>query len=688
MRGAKVRAAAVSILGTLGLLLPVALSAAEAVPVTILHTNDLHSHFRGERTPLGLGGVARLKTAIERARASVPHSLLVDGGDWSEGNIYYLEGAGAETLKMMDHLGYDVAVVGNHDWLNGADTLLGILEQTNPRFKVVATNLSASHYEREDEFRHWVPPYVIEEVGGVKIAFIGLLTYEFIYDKFFKPVTVTEPFAVTRELARELKKKADAVVVISHNSIKLNRAVLEAAPDVDLLVGAHDHVKLTQPVVVNRIGAKPAWIVEAGSWGRYLGRVDIRVTPREGGARGSVELVRSGLTQMDATVPENPETLQRVEKLEAVIEAKRGPIFHDHVGESEVELSRSGQENLMGNFCTDAYRSATGADFAMDQTNFIYNEIHEGAVRTVDVFNSNPGVYNPLTGKAWTIHLIPMRGKTLAWILNLLYSNKALSQGGSVNFSGVDIVYNPLLAKQGSGIGILTRPFGSLTPSSDQIGEGLILKSVKIQGADLDPDKTYRMAAPGGIVQAAEFLNSILPGSVPLDQMGDTGQEDWRAMADYLASHSPLKLESVAYGRVHTVQPDLGVLYDDVRWEPRGHDASGRILAQIQVRVRNVGTKASPTGARLTLLLNQNGVNGAVDAVYQQAAAPQVLPEIAPGQSRELSWEGVAIPKTLGVYAITAQITGNDIELNHTNDEVTRHFVAARSTRRHPALNR
>src|SRR4051812_42137084 len=79
---------------------------AAPIPVTLLHTNDLHSHFRAERTPLGLGGVARLKTAILRERAKSPNTLLLDGGDWSEGNIYYTLGAGVETLRMMDHMSY------------------------------------------------------------------------------------------------------------------------------------------------------------------------------------------------------------------------------------------------------------------------------------------------------------------------------------------------------------------------------------------------------------------------------------------------------------------------------------------------------------------------------------------------------------------------------------------------------
>src|SRR3954447_317733 len=96
-------------------------AAPNTVPLTLIHTNDLHSHFRPDRGPLGLGGMARLKTAVDRIRRQAKNALFLDGGDWSEGNIYYYDGGGVQSVKMMDQLGIDVAVVGNHDWLNGPD---------------------------------------------------------------------------------------------------------------------------------------------------------------------------------------------------------------------------------------------------------------------------------------------------------------------------------------------------------------------------------------------------------------------------------------------------------------------------------------------------------------------------------------------------------------------------------------
>ena len=192
------------------------------VDVTLLHTNDLHSHFRSDKSVLDLGGVARLKTAIDRDRKAAAHSLLVDGGDWSEGNIYYTLGAGLESIRMLDHLGYDVAVVGNHDWLNGADNLLNTIELAQTRVSFVSANLKTDDYGRADEFNQHILPYTIREVGGVRIAFIGLSTYEKIYDQYLKPVLIEDPVNMLEDLAATLKTRVDAVVVISHNSISNN----------------------------------------------------------------------------------------------------------------------------------------------------------------------------------------------------------------------------------------------------------------------------------------------------------------------------------------------------------------------------------------------------------------------------------------------------------------------------------
>ena len=144
--------------------------------ITILHTNDLHSHYQPDQGPISLGGVARLKTKVNQLRKELPHSILVDGGDFSEGNVYYTIGTGKAAFQMMDSIGYDVAVIGNHDWLNGPDHLLQAMSAARAHTKYVSANLSVNSYERSSDFQRWIPPYAVKQFKlspdlSVKVAF-------------------------------------------------------------------------------------------------------------------------------------------------------------------------------------------------------------------------------------------------------------------------------------------------------------------------------------------------------------------------------------------------------------------------------------------------------------------------------------------------------------------------------------
>lgn len=316
---------------------------------------------------------------------------------------------------MLDHLGYDVSIIGNHDWLKGPDALLGIMNLLQPKVQFLGSNLSFSQFNRQVEMNRWIHPFTIREVNGTRIGFIGLSTYEFIYDKYFSPVEIQEPFFLTRKLAFDLKQVTDLVVVISHNSVLANQAILKAAPEADIIVGGHDHQKLNQPLIVERTGAQPGWIVEAGSWGKYLGKADFAIHQKH------VELKNYELIQIDRTIPDHAETLEKIEQIENRITKRFGPIFNDHIAESEIEFNRTGIDNLMGNLVTDSYISRTGSDLAMDSYKFIYGEIHRGKIDTVDIYNANPSVYDLKKGKNWTLKTLPILGKILNRYLTFYY---------------------------------------------------------------------------------------------------------------------------------------------------------------------------------------------------------------------------------------------------------------------------
>lgn len=642
---------------------------AAPVPFTLLHTNDLHSHFRADKSVLNLGGVARLKTAIDQNRKAALHSLLVDGGDWSEGNIYYTLGAGVESIRMLDHLGYDVAVVGNHDWLNGPDNLLNTLETAGAKTAFVSANLQSDDYKRAGEFKNKIPPYVIREIGGVKIAFIGLSTFEQIYDQYMKPVIIENPAKMLQPLAARLKNEVDAVIVISHNNTEKNIGYLRNAPSVDLIIGAHDHAKLIKPVVVSGGKRKnSAWIVEAGSWGMYLGKVQMLITPMRERAldEAAVQLVDYKLEQIDSKLAEDGETLKKVQHLESLISSQKGPIFDDHLGDSQIDLLGGGHgiETVMGNFVTDAYRNLTHADAALDQMGMIYGEMYRGEIHSADAFNADPGVYHLKTGKSWTLHMLPISGARFRFLLNAMFASQALADLASIATSGMKIIYDPIFDE---GRPWILAPFRVLQDPPDA------LAYITIQGKPIDPEKTYHLAVGGGIIEAFKFMNNHIPGAVPLDKMKDLGVEDWRVVADYLHAKTPITLKTVNIeGRFQSRNSDLAVYSNEISWLPLERSGE-RTHAIVSVRVRNLGSEASREGSNIQLFTNENGTNLAVDEKFTPLSSAKMIPIQNPNDSEIFDFD-VWVPGDRGTYGITARITDNPDEINHVNDEATQYF--------------
>ncbi|MCC7441437.1 MAG: metallophosphoesterase [Bdellovibrionales bacterium] len=634
---------------------------------TLIHTNDLHSHLRPERDELGRGGIARLKTAADRVRAEGLPTLFVDGGDWSEGQVYYNLTTGRDTLNLMGEIGYDVAVVGNHDWYNGPDTLLEAVESAERRPLLVGANADASHYAQAEKFRKLIPPYVVRRVGGLRVALIGLLTYQKIYDSYLEPVKVTEPFLAARRLAKQLREAgADVVIGLSHNGIAADRQVLRVARELDFIVGAHDHRTLHVPERVSRIGAPDAWIVEAGSWGRYLGRMDLSFDR----ATGRVGLLDYRLIPMDSRIPEDPAILSRVEGLERQLESIHGPIFSDHAGESRVHLHRDGPEAPMSNFAADAILEASGADLVLENTAFIYGPLHRGALRTADVMNALPAIYNPHTGKTWTIFRLPLLGRQLKRLLALLLSTDAVASMGVLNGSGIEVLFDPLM---------MSRTLAESAPGMSWLGsdERGILKSVRVQGRPLEDSDTVTLAATGGVLKSIEFLNRVVPGTpVPLDLLVDTGIEGWRAVASHLERHSPIQEAHAGPARFQPWEADPALSVNDLSWSPSSV-SSQAASAEIRVRVRNLGaTPAPPERLALEILSNEHLADTGPEPLYVALAEALAIPEIPPQGSVELSWPRVRIPGERGLYPLTARLKRvvSGPNASGYNDIATRYF--------------
>lgn len=225
--------------------------------LTILHTNDLHGK---------LSDVVAER--IAREKASAEHCLLLDAGDAiSSGNIYFRLG-GEPVLARMSEIGYDAMAMGNREFHFLGTGLKSKVKLA--KFPILCANL------RSDlDLGSLVVPSIILDMG-MRIGIFGL-TVPMITKRMkvrkLSPFYFEDPIQTAVELVPELRSGCDFLIALTHIGLKADMELARSAPGIDIIVGGHTHAVLHEPEVVGG-----TTIVQAGSWGRYLGRVDVRGT--------------------------------------------------------------------------------------------------------------------------------------------------------------------------------------------------------------------------------------------------------------------------------------------------------------------------------------------------------------------------------------------------------------------------
>ncbi len=254
--------------------------------VTLLHTNDTHSRlvpFENGKLA-GQGGIARRASLIRQIRREQPHTLVLDAGDIFQGTPYYNVFGGRAEFETMTAAGYDLATLGNHDFDRGVDGLLEALPAAG--FTFVNSNFDID----VPVLRDAVKPYAIREVAGRRIGFFGLgVKFELLVAAaFHKGVRYREPVAVARQMVERLRRglACDAVILISHlgyfgfESEPGDIDLATAVPGIDVIVGGHTHTFLDVAHVVTQKDGTQTSIVQVGSSGTHLGRVDLHFGPQ------------------------------------------------------------------------------------------------------------------------------------------------------------------------------------------------------------------------------------------------------------------------------------------------------------------------------------------------------------------------------------------------------------------------
>ena len=256
----------------------------EVTKITILHTNDVHSHIdpfpADDPRNANMGGVARRASLIEKIRKEDTNVLLLDAGDIFQGTPYFNYYGGELEFKLMSMMQYDASTIGNHDFDNGIEGLYAQMPHAKFEF------LSANYDFKNTMMDGLVKPYKVFNKNGIKVGVFGIgIELDGLVDKkMYQETVYNNPVETAQEMVRILKKeqKCDLVVCLSHlgynyknepNKIcDLKLAAL--TEDIDLIIGGHTHTFLDKPTIVKNRSGNEVLVNQVGCYGINLGRID------------------------------------------------------------------------------------------------------------------------------------------------------------------------------------------------------------------------------------------------------------------------------------------------------------------------------------------------------------------------------------------------------------------------------
>ena len=337
----------------LGGAVPVAMAA--PLSLTLVHVNDW-DQMAGIK---GAGGAAKIAAVVadERARAEADGGLAVVtfGGDMISPSVLSGIDKGAHMIDLANAIGFDVAVLGNHEFDFGPAVLEERLAESETVW--LAGNVSVAGRG----FPGAASTTAVER-DGYRIGFLGLVTTDTPVISSPGPGVVFAPVAdAGARLAQDLKAAgADVVIALTHQGLDADLELLRAVREIDVVLGGHDHLLLA-----SHDGRQA--VMKAGSQGRHVAVLTLAIDRVEG---------RGGKTKVVWTPEFRLRSTAGIEG-EAALAAKVGAYqarldetLDVAIGETATELDTRGflsgsAETAFGNLLADAMREATGAEIAL-----------------------------------------------------------------------------------------------------------------------------------------------------------------------------------------------------------------------------------------------------------------------------------------------------------------------------------
>ena len=386
------RIALVMVIAFVGLTMVFAQGAAEALEaqkdIVVLYTNDVHCAIDNN---IGYAGLATYKAEMEKDNFVV----LVDAGDAIQGDTIGTVSKGEYLVDIMNEVGYDFCVLGNHEFDYGTDVLSSLLEKAKAQY----LNATITYTGNGKNLLAKTVPYAIERYGFLDVAFIGVSTPESITkstpryfmegDEFVYDFAAGEDlYKTVQSVVDEVREKgADFVVVISHLGVEEgsepNRAtdLIANTTGIDALIDGHSHTTAPFELIADKSGKKVVY-TQTGTKLNAIGKLTITKD-------GSIK------AELVSEAEKDPEVTAFIDNLKSEYES----LVNTVVAHTAVELSITDEngvravrnrETAIGDLCADAYRAVADTDIAFVNGGGIRATIKKGDITTANMISVHP----------------------------------------------------------------------------------------------------------------------------------------------------------------------------------------------------------------------------------------------------------------------------------------------------------
>ena len=494
----KIMALLLAVILAIGLALPAAAAegTASGAPeadlkgqIVILHTNDVHCSIDQVKkddavTNIGYAGVAAYKAEME-AQYGQENVTLIDAGDAIQGGPIGTLTKGSAIVEILNKVGYDLAIPGNHEFDYGMDNFLS-LAKDKAEYDYICSNFTDLNGKAVFD------AYKVLTYGEVKVAYVGIDTPEtftkstptyfqndkgeYIYS-FQQGNDGKDLYAAVQKAVDAAKAEgADYVVALGHlgdagsTEVWKAQTVIANTAGIDAFIDGHSHEQI-EKTVPNKDGENVVW-AQTGTKLAALGKV---VIDTESG-KITAELVE-GYDKQDEAVA------AFVKEKNDAFEAELKKV----VAKSEVDLTingadgkrlvRSGETNL-GDLCADAYRTMLGADVAFVNGGGVRANIAAGDVTYEDIIN-----VHPFGNEAC---LVETTGQKILDALEFSASKYPDENGGFLQVSGVTYTINADIPSS-----VVMNDEKEFVKVDGQYR----VTDVMVNGQPLDVEKTYTLAS-------------------------------------------------------------------------------------------------------------------------------------------------------------------------------------------------